>query len=290
MENKNNNNNIFNNIIKLFAIAILLLSMGILMNKVFNYLYDYKYEKEIRNQVVTNIPKPPRSVPAYPLGTLVSIPNHVMLQKLYSESAAYKDFKFWIYIPSNDPKFEDSIIDYPVAQCLEDTDEKQKYLNTNLEGQGSQSGTIFLDYRNDAITLKGNNIIYGHQMKNETMFGQNYKFANQEYLNSHNIIYLYSIYSASAWQIFSVFHVDNYEEEKDYNGNKVSSYYTSTYFKDVDDYYNFLKYFQAQSLVKTDVELKPTDDIITLSTCETQTGQYARFVIMAKRISSVPMQ
>jgi sortase B len=255
--------------------------MGILTDKVFNYLYDYKFYQGINNSVVSDIPKPTRLAPAYPLtkNNRVDIPDHVQVEKLYSLSAESNDFKFWIYIP-------DTIIDYPVVQG-KDNDE---YLTTNMKHQPNQSGTIFLDYRNNAITMTGNNIIYGHQMKDERMFGQNYKFKDEDYLKSHETIYLYSINSVSAWQIFSVFSVEDYKKETDYNGNPVSSYYTTTDFKDSEDYFNFIKYYQEISLVKTDVELNSTDDIITLSTCQTQTGANARFVIMARKVGSMPVQ
>lgn len=74
-------------------------------------------------------------------------------------------------------------ISYPVMYT---PSEPQKYLRRSFYGQYSQSGVPFLDGR--CSTVGGNLIIYGHNMKNGTMFSDLKKYVNIEFLNTHRTV------------------------------------------------------------------------------------------------------
>lgn len=76
-------------------------------------------------------------------------------------------------------------ISYPVMHTPK---EPQKYLRRNFYGKYSQSGVPFLDGR--CSTVGGNLIIYGHNMKNGTMFSDLKKYLNTDFLNSHRTVRL----------------------------------------------------------------------------------------------------
>ena len=76
-------------------------------------------------------------------------------------------------------------ISYPVMHTPK---EPQKYLRRNFYGKYSQSGVPFLDGR--CSTVGGNLIIYGHNMKNGTMFSDLKKYLNTDFLNSHRMVRL----------------------------------------------------------------------------------------------------
>ena len=76
-------------------------------------------------------------------------------------------------------------ISYPVMHTPE---EPQKYLRRSFYGQHSQSGVPFLDGR--CSTAGGNLIIYGHNMKNGTMFSDLKKYLNTDFLNAHRTVRL----------------------------------------------------------------------------------------------------
>lgn len=76
-------------------------------------------------------------------------------------------------------------ISYPVMHTPK---EPQKYLRRNFYGKYSQSGVPFLDGR--CSTNGGNLIIYGHNMKNGTMFSDLKKYLNTDFLNSHRMVRL----------------------------------------------------------------------------------------------------
>lgn len=84
----------------------------------------------------------------------------------------------WLCIP-------DTAIDYPVMYT---PNAPQKYLRRNFYGEYSQSGVPFLDYR---CSLDGGDLlIYGHNMKNGTMFSDLKKYLDADFLSSHQTIEL----------------------------------------------------------------------------------------------------
>ena len=74
-------------------------------------------------------------------------------------------------------------ISYPVMHTPSDP---QKYLRRSFYGQYSQSGVPFLDGR--CSTVGGNLIIYGHNMKNGTMFSDLKKYVDRDFLNTHRTV------------------------------------------------------------------------------------------------------
>lgn len=97
------------------------------------------------------------------------------IQALISENA---DCIGWLSI-------DGTSISYPVMYT---PSEPQKYLRRSFYGQYSQSGVPFLDGR--CSTDGGNLIIYGHNMKNGTMFSDLKKYLNTDFLNSHRTVRL----------------------------------------------------------------------------------------------------
>ena len=87
-------------------------------------------------------------------------------------------------------------ISYPVMYT---PSEPQKYLRQNFYGKYSQSGVPFLD--GQCSTNGGNLIIYGHNMKNGTMFSDLKKYLNTDFLNAHRTVRLET---ADGVQTFTV--------------------------------------------------------------------------------------
>lgn len=84
----------------------------------------------------------------------------------------------WVCIP-------DTEVNYPVMHTPE---EPQKYLHRNFEGEESASGTPFLQ---DTSTLASDHlVIYGHNMKNGTMFGSLKQYLDSDYAEAHPVIEL----------------------------------------------------------------------------------------------------
>lgn len=98
----------------------------------------------------------------------------------------------WLCIP-------DTEINYPVMHT---PDVPQKYLRRNFYGEYSQSGVPFLDYRCSLDT--GNLLIYGHNMKNGTMFSDLKKYLDADFLESHRIIELQTADGLSRYTVAEI--------------------------------------------------------------------------------------
>lgn len=163
----------------------------------------------------------------------------------------------WLYLPG-------SVINYPVAKA-EDND---KYLRRGLDGKYLRAGTLFADYRNEDITKSSNYIIYGHNMKNGTMFRPLISYKEQEFYDNNPVIYYLTADK-------------NYKIEL-LTGNVVKSdaeiydpcLETSGLFDIVQEYIK-------TSSFKSSLVLNEGDRLITLSTCSYEYDD-ARFILIGK--------
>lgn len=166
----------------------------------------------------------------------------------------------WLKVPGTS-------IDYPVVQG-EDND---YYLERNFDKQHSSAGSIFMDYRGNIDPFYQNTVIYGHHMKNGTMFKDLVKFRNPDFLANHRTIYFTSLYEETEWEIFAVFDSD------------VSfDYIRPQYYKDVD-FADFVKTLKSKAGLPDDWHLDKQQQILTLSTCSYVFND-ARLVVQAKRV------
>ena len=91
----------------------------------------------------------------------------------------YPDVIGWLYC-------EGTEINYPVAQGKNNS----QYLRHLLDGTYNTAGTLFADYRNKE--KNGHLLIYGHNMKNGTMFGSLVQYKKQEYYDEHPVLYYFT--------------------------------------------------------------------------------------------------
>lgn len=105
----------------------------------------------------------------------------------------------WIYIESTN-------INYPVMHTPE---EPQRYLKKDFYGNESSSGVPFMDYR---CTLNTNIIIYGHNMRNGTMFADLKKYLNEEFLYTHSVMEFETENGCEYYTVCDVRIVDKYDE------------------------------------------------------------------------------
>lgn len=171
----------------------------------------------------------------------------------------------WIYIEALDG------ISYPVVQG----EDNEEYLHTTYENNYNFAGTIFIDYENSRDFTDCNTLVYGHNMKNGSMFGRLKNFSEDQ-----------TTYEKSKY--FWIF-----TPEKDYRYEIISAYTTGvnsdtyTLFKGPgDEFQEYLDTIKGYSEIETDdTELTIKDRIVTLSTC---TGNDAtRYVVQGRLADSV---
>ena len=267
----------FMRLIRIVAFVVMVATLVVLGDKVYQYLRDIQYSDAQNKSIAINAKAASavekRPTPVYPEfeGTKINTvrfdyPQVCDKESLEQFTLAYPDFSFWLYI-------ENTTINYPVAQAPDN----EFYLHRNLDGDTNISGTLFLDYRCDVKTLKGHNIIYGHNMQNGTMFGQLKNYASKSYYDDHSFIYTYTADSVTVWKIFSAYETDtnNYYIQTDFGGNAA--------------YQDFLTKLKNDAAYDTGVEVNYTNDILTLSTCHYYTSAIGRFVVHAVKIGTTPM-
>lgn len=147
------------------------------------------------------------------------------------------------------------------------------YLTRGYDREDSKSGTIFLDYRCNAKTLdlQGHYILYGHHMKNGTMFAHLMEYKNIEFVEQNPVIRFDTLYEDYEWEIFSVYVTDT------------DFYYIDTVFENDEEWLTFLHTIKQKSMFDLGVRLSSDDVLLTLSTC-TYEFDNARFVVHARLI------
>lgn len=91
-----------------------------------------------------------------------------------------KDVIAWLYC-------EDTPINYAVVWRDDDND---YYLDHLINGEVNEKGTIFADKRNDTPFEEWNTVLYGHNMKDDSMFGVIDEYGEQEFYDAHPVMYL----------------------------------------------------------------------------------------------------
>lgn len=167
----------------------------------------------------------------------------------------------WIRIPETN-------INYPIMQ---EKDNKY-YLNHNFNNEVSISGSIFMDYRNniskqhiEEYGLDQNIILYGHNMKNNTMFGELERYKNVEMTNKNDLIIVNINDDILVYRIFAV-----------YTSNPKFNYRQIDYSE--EEFENFINVVKEKNNLKDEINISSQDKILTLSTCDDK----ERLVIHAK--------
>ena len=174
-----------------------------------------------------------------------------------------EDIVAWIRIPSID------VIDYPVVQRNDFF-----YLERDWTGQTNSHGAIFLEEVNRPDFLDLHTIVYGHNMRDDTMFGLLEEYDSETfYRENGGTILIYTPEVAYTYEIFAVEHCSNSDE----------GIYTVGFIKD-DVYAQFLQGMKDRSLYDTGVEVSEEDRVLTLSTCIYE-FEGSRFVVHAKLVA-----
>lgn len=204
----------------------------------------------------------------------------VMLPEYKSLYEQNEDFAGWL-------KIEDTLIDYPVMQCLED---ENYYLNRDFYKEENKNGSLILD--NDSNAGVGiaeqeyangskpstNLIIHGHTMKSGEMFGNLKMYEDEEYGLSHKIICFDSLYEKREYELIAAFYSQVYYQSQDVF--KFYKFFQADTQEEFDDWYNNIK---ELSLYDTGVTAELGDEFITLSCCAYHVED-GRFVVVGKRI------
>jgi sortase B len=166
------------------------------------------------------------------------------------------DILGWIRIPG-------TTISYPLMQG----ESNLTYLRNAYDKSDSKAGSIFMDYRNAGDFSDQNTIIYGHNMRNRTMFGSLRNFRDVNYIFQHPIIEIYTDAGLRKYKIFSVVKLEM--------NDKV---YYNLRFSSTERYRQFLLDLVSRAVADPGLMFTPNDPIVTLSTC-TSSSETERLIV-----------
>ena len=189
-------------------------------------------------------------------------------RNLYLENS---DMVGWIQI-------EGTSIDYPVMQTPADPN---YYLKHDFEKHYTDYGCPFMQADCDALCPSDNLIIYGHNMKDGTMFGRLAQYEkNLEYLKAHAFIDFSTLWHQERYVVFAVLDVS-----LDVGDDRFVEYFAHPTFKSDEEFERYIRRVELASLYAIPMDVKPTDALLTLSTCGTpRTDTDARFALLAERV------
>ena len=170
----------------------------------------------------------------------------------------YPDVKAWLYSRG-------TIINYPVAQGRDN----EWYLHHTLDGKWNGAGTLFIDKNNEKPFKDFMTVIYGHHMRDGSMFGSLVKYRDTEYYMKHKVIRLYTPKKNYYIVVFGGCTIPGDSDRYKFD------------FGDEEDKQEYLDWISENTEVKTKEHATPEDRIVMLSTC-TYEFDDARFVLFGK--------
>lgn len=163
--------------------------------------------------------------------------------------------------------FENEDISYPVLHASDN----DYYLHRTIEKTEAKAGSIFVDCGNTSDFEDAHTIIYGHNMKNLSMFGRlRYYRTDKDYYDDHQYFQLFVDGAVYRYQIYA------YKVVED------GAYIYQLYYDGGEDFAEFANKIGSQSSRNTGIEIGPDDKVITMSTCTGNDEE--RFVVSAVRV------
>lgn len=176
----------------------------------------------------------------------------------------------WISIPG-------TRIDYPMLQHPSDN---THYLNHNLDGSRGYPGCIYTEKENAADFSDFNTVIYGHNMKNGSMFHDLHNYEDETFLLEHPYVYIYTPDRVLRYRIFASYRYD--DRHLLYSFDYATEEGRSGYLKEI-------RGIRSMSAVLDDqVEVTAQDRLVTLSTCVSGRAEN-RYLVQAVLVDDIPV-
>lgn len=154
--------------------------------KIFEILHEYRVGEDTYDEMRQFIAVPAATAPEQTeahgdeRNDVETVPAETEAPVIYPEvdfatlRSINEDVTAWVYI-------EDTNINYPVVQG----DDNSRYISRMIDGSYNGAGSIFMDYRNAPDFTDRHTVLYGHNMKNGSMFADIRNYRDQEYYDAH---------------------------------------------------------------------------------------------------------
>ena len=186
---------------------------------------------------------------------------------------------FWTTLQEQNPEvyawiqIQDTNIDYPILQREGDNG---YYLDHTIDGEKKTEGSIFTEDYNSKDFEDPNTVIYGHDMKNGSMFQNLLSYQDKDFFDNHKDVIIYTPDAIRHYQVFAAYLYDDRHlmQSFDFNIKSVYQAYLDSIFA--------IRDMSAQ--IDTAQQVSADDKIITLSTCYGSQSD-KRFLVQAALVS-----
>ncbi|MFQ6808272.1 MAG: class B sortase [Blautia sp.] len=229
-------------------VAVICIFLGLLVGAagIYKYIEEQQAGKEYE-EIQEKAKEKPASPPLQteePEKPPVEIP--IDFETLQNQNP---DIYAWIQIPG-------TTVDYPIVQS---PDDNRYYLNHTVSGEQKAEGAIFTEDYNTKTFRDPNTVIYGHDMKNGSMFQSIHKYMDRSFFDTNRDITIYLPDKILHYKIFAAYLYDNRHLLLSFD------------FWDKEQYGEYLQEIfsmrNMNAFVDTEMEVTTEDNIITLSTC-----------------------
>ena len=253
--------NIINTVVFLIALTVFIVAAIRLVSILFDYYSADREYEDIKSYVRTT------EVSGATEGT-----EAVAQKEIAVDFAALReqneDCIGWIY-------FEDPDISYPIMQGADNNE----YLRTTFLREARTAGSIFIDSANSRDFSDDNTLVYGHNMKDGTMFGQLKNYEKEEFYRKNPQFLIETPQGLSYYTIYACCVSDVGTQENVF----------SISFSDAEQYADYQKQVKERSLYDTGVEVTPEQKTVTLVTCN-QAGENYRLLLYAVQTEFIPAE
>ena len=218
------------------------------------------YEKLKTEVMVTVTPEAKQQEPVEEEKSVLELP--VDLEAMMEK---YPDVYAWIQIPGTG-------IDYPIVQR---TGDNSYYLNHTVEGKKKIEGAIFTEAYNAKDFSDANTVIYGHNMKNGSMFQQLHRYEDRKFLKENPDVVIYQTDQILHYRIFAAYVYDNRHLMESFDFSDPDVY--AAYIDSIMDMKNM------SNAIDDSVSVTSEDKMITLSTCNGNDKE--RYLVQAVLLS-----
>jgi len=241
-------------------ILILVLLLGVSLVQIIKTTYDYRKSQQVYESLQSEfvetkeIEDTDPGIFTHPVEEAETAPITIDFNSLLEKNG---DIVGWIYC-------QDTPINYPVVQA----ENNDYYLRRDLNGKYLVSGTVMVDYRIGTIGEDSNYILYGHNMKDGSMFSSLAKYKEQSYYDQHPVLYFLTPTGDYKIELYAGIVVKRDALIYVPNPNGI-------------DFAKFLSNAKEKSTFKSMVEITENDTLITLSTCSYEYN-HARYIVIGK--------
>ena len=228
-----NKKKLFNVVMRIIELIFLILLVYSSIN-IFKWYNNNKENKQIINEIAESV-------------TINQETNEEKKYKINFEELKQKnsDTVAWL-------KIENTNIEFPIVQA----NNNSYYLTHNFDKEYNVAGWIFADYKNKLDGTDRNIVVYGHNMRNNSMFGSLKDVITEEWYNNEENKYITFVTENDyqTYQVFSVYQI------------KTEDYYIKTEFKS-NEFTEFIDTITKRSKKDFGINVSKEDTILTLSTC-----------------------